>query len=58
VNCNSKEQAEHVLRVAAEHFGKDKVGHGKLPFRASEDFAFYTQHTPGAFFFLSTLKGS
>ena len=38
-------------------FGKDKVGHGKLPFKASEDFAFFTQVKPGAFFFLSSSRG-
>lgn len=30
---------------------------GKLPFKASEDFAFYTKFKPGAFFFLSTGEG-
>jgi hippurate hydrolase len=46
-----------VLRVGKKLFGEDKVGHGLLPFKASEDFAFFTKHKPGAFFFLSTSKG-
>lgn len=32
-----------MLRVGEKVFGKDKVGKGKLPFKASEDFAFYTK---------------
>ncbi len=54
INSNTEAEAEHVLRVGKEVFGEDKVGHGKLPFKASEDFAFFTKEKPGAFFFLST----
>lgn len=35
INFNTKDEAEHVLRVGREVFGADKVGHGTLPFRAS-----------------------
>ena len=44
------------MRVAEKVFGKEKVGKGKLPFKASEDFAFFTKERPGAFFFLSTAQ--
>lgn len=44
------------MRVGEKVFGKGKVGKGKLPFKASEDFAFFTQERPGAFFFLSSSK--
>ena len=57
MNSNTKDEAENVLRVGRKVFGEDKVGAGKLPFRASEDFAFFTRHRPGAFFFLSTAEG-
>ena len=51
-NDNSQKEADHVLRVAADTFGKEKSSKGTLPFRASEDFGNYTQLRPGAFFFL------
>lgn len=57
MNVNTKLEAEHVLRVGRKVFGEDKVGHGNLPFRASEDFAFFTRERPGAFFFFSSSKG-
>ena len=53
-NDNTKEEAEHVLRVAKKYLGEDRAGVGELPFRASEDFGFYTQLRPGAFFFFCT----
>ena len=45
-----------MLRVGEKVFGKDKVGKGLLPFKASEDFAFFTKVKPGAFFFLSSAR--
>jgi len=47
-------EAEHVVRVAKAFLGENRAGPGELPFRASEDFGFYTQAKPGAFFFLCT----
>jgi hypothetical protein len=35
VNNNTKSEAEHVLRVGEKVFGKEKVGKGELPFKAS-----------------------
>lgn len=37
-------------------FGQQNVGKGLLPFKASEDFAFFTKVRPGAFFFLSSAR--
>lgn len=54
INANTKLEAEHVLRVGKKVFGEENSNEGKLPFRASEDFAFFTKHRPGAYFFLST----
>ena len=42
--------------MAREYLGPEKVSSGTLPFRASEDFGFYTQARPGAFFFWCTRK--
>lgn len=43
---------EIVKRVGREHFGADNVSEEKLPMLGAEDFAYYTQVTPGCFFFL------
>lgn len=56
INVNTEVEAGHVLRVGERVFGKGKVGKGLLPFKASEDFAFYTKYKPGAFFFLSSAR--
>lgn len=53
---NSEKEAENVLRVAKEYLGEGRSGHGILPFKASEDFSYFTQARPGAFFFLCTKK--
>lgn len=45
-----------MLRVAKEYLGEEKVSQGTLPFRASEDFGYYTQVKAGAFFFWCTKK--
>ncbi len=45
-----------MLKVGEKVFGKDKVGKGDIPIKASEDFAYYTQVKPGAYFFLTTGK--
>ncbi|MDF1664132.1 MAG: M20 family metallopeptidase [Planctomycetota bacterium] len=43
---------ETVKRVGREHFGAENVNEIKLPMLGAEDFAYYTQKTPGCFFFL------
>ena len=45
-----------MLRIAKGYLGEEKVGQGTLPFRASEDFGYYTQVKPGAFFFWCTKR--
>lgn len=45
-----------MLRIGAEHFGKEKAHAGPCPVYASEDFGNYTLKVPGAFFFLSSGK--
>lgn len=34
-------------------FGKEKVGKGKLPLKASDDFAYFLKEKPGAYFALT-----
>lgn len=53
---NSEIEANHVKRVAQTYFGAENVVDGILPIYASEDFAYYTEKIPGAFFFLSSKK--
>lgn len=56
MTANTKAEAEHVLRVARDYLGPERVGSGTLPFRASEDFGFFTMERPGAYFFFCTKK--
>lgn len=56
MTSNTKAEAEHVLRVARDYIGAERVGSGTLPFRASEDFGFFTMERPGAYFFFCTKK--
>ncbi|MDX1666869.1 MAG: amidohydrolase [Saprospiraceae bacterium] len=49
---NSEWAAENVIDAGNELLGKDRVITMKDPLMAGEDFAFYQQHFPGAFFFL------
>lgn len=44
--------AEAVARVAEEVVGADRVSGEGVPITGGEDFAFYTQKVPGAYFFL------
>ena len=44
----------HVERIAKKFFGEDKVAPFEMPVMASEDFSFYIQQKPGAFFFLGS----
>ena len=44
--------AAAVARVAGRVVGHTRVSGDELPMTASEDFAFFTQRTPGAYFFL------
>jgi len=53
---NPLNEANHVIRVAEQFYGKDKVGVGLLPVRSSEDFSYFCTQKPGAFFFLTSGK--
>ncbi len=44
--------ADAVAAVATELLGAKAVSREGLPMTASEDFAYFTRHTPGAYFFL------
>lgn len=51
---NSEKEAQTVLNSARELFGEDAVIELRRPVMAGEDFAFYQQHIPGAFFFVGS----
>ncbi|MCP4645158.1 MAG: amidohydrolase [bacterium] len=51
---NHAETTEFVCKVAGEVLGDDAVVELQHPVMVSEDFAYYTQRVPGAFFFLGT----
>lgn len=53
---NTPAEANHVLRVAEQFYGKENAGRGPLPFKASEDFGYFCKDRPGAFFFLASGK--
>jgi amidohydrolase len=50
--CNSMEEASMVILTASKFLGADCVKTTLKPALGAEDFAFYTQKVPGAFFFL------
>ena len=49
---NTKKEAENVQRVAEKVFGVANVSGEGLPLPGSEDFAFFLEDKPGAFFAL------
>ena len=51
---NSEKEAQNILDNALELFGEEKVIEMHRPVMAGEDFAFYQQHFPGAFFFVGS----
>jgi hippurate hydrolase len=51
---NHATEADHVRRVAINYFGG--VSDEGLPVTASEDFSFFLQEKPGAFFVLGTWR--
>ncbi|HLR32344.1 MAG TPA: M20/M25/M40 family metallo-hydrolase, partial [Fodinibius sp.] len=51
---NTDWAAANVQNAASELLGEQNVKLMKEPLMAGEDFAFYQQHFPGAFFFLGT----
>lgn len=51
---NTGNEADNVLNTAEELFGNEKALRMKDPIMAGEDFAFYQQHFPGAFYFVGS----
>ncbi|MTI86776.1 MAG: amidohydrolase [Balneolaceae bacterium] len=51
---NTEKEAQTVLASMSRLFGEDKAVKRKRPVMAGEDFAFYQQHFPGAFFFVGS----
>lgn len=50
---NHRKQADAVIQVGKTLF-KDRLGRGSMPVLGSEDFAYYVDKVPGAFFFLAS----
>lgn len=51
---NDPQQADYLLKTAAELFGEDKAVRVEEPSMCAEDFAFYLTEKPGAFAWLGT----
>ena len=51
---NHPKETEHVRRVGRKFFGEQKVTEKHLPLPGSEDFSYFLQHRPGAYFFLTS----
>ncbi|REL33099.1 amidohydrolase [Rhodohalobacter sp. SW132] len=51
---NNAELTDRIIKTARTYLGDDGVIELKKPIMAGEDFAFYQQHFPGAFFFLGS----
>lgn len=51
---NSEQEAQKVLESTKELFGSDAAIELDRPSMAGEDFAFYQEHFPGAFFFVGS----
>jgi amidohydrolase len=51
---NTEKEARAVLQTMAGLFGEESAIELKRPIMAGEDFAFYQQHFPGAFFFVGS----
>ena len=53
---NHEKETDHVKRVASKIFGAENITEENLPVYASEDFSFFLEKKPGAFFFLGAAK--
>jgi len=53
---NHEKEAGHVERLAKTNLGEEWFVQEGVPMLASEDFSYFIQETPGAFFFLGTGK--
>lgn len=45
------------MRIGKKVFGNDNADGKDLPSKASEDFGYFTDIKPGAYFFLTSHKG-
>lgn len=57
VTMNHAQEARHCYKVACDLLGKDQVQWSPAPSMAAEDFAFFLQHKPGAYFWLGNGGG-
>ncbi len=57
VLMNDSGCAEVVRRVAIEAFGAERVSEADLPMAGGEDFAYFAQARPSAYFFLGAKRG-
>lgn len=57
VTMNDPRCAEAVARVGAALLGEDKVSRAGLPMAGGEDFAYFAQAVPAAYFFLGARRG-
>ncbi|EQC42745.1 hypothetical protein SDRG_00468 [Saprolegnia diclina VS20] len=57
VTVNAHAQASIVADIVASTYGSDKVSSLGLPVMGSEDFSYYLQKIPGAFYFVGTNEG-
>lgn len=51
---NDEDLVQNLIKTSKAYLGEHAVTEMKKPLMAGEDFAFYTQHFPGAFFFLGS----
>ena len=54
---NDAKATDYLFEVASAMLGSDQVEHLEVPTMGGEDFAFYLQRVPGAFFFLGVGDG-
>jgi len=54
---NTEKETTHVIEAGKKIFGEENVlDDPRLPVYGAEDFSYFTQHRPGAFFFLSSAR--
>lgn len=54
---NDARCTDAVIRVGRALLGDDRVGEAGLPMAGGEDFAYFAQQVPGAYFFLGARRG-
>ena len=51
---NHAKEADHIKRLAIQWFGEDHFSTDELPLTPSEDFSYFLEKRPGAFFMLGS----